>query len=79
MKKLTLKFYKHPIEQFIKLRNAILKAHVDRKKTIDVMHYGSFSIWNSLEDTGWQEYKKAREILAKYPFLEKLLLWFNLI
>ena len=56
----------------VKLRDAILTAHAGKYRTLDVRHHGNFATWDCLKDTGWQKYRKARDLLYTYPLLEKI-------
>ena len=57
----------------MKLHDAILTLHEGKCATLNVRFHGRYSTWDSLEDTEWQKYIKARNLLNKYPLLEKLL------
>lgn len=52
------------------LLEAIRICHAGKYKCLDVIHYGNGSaIWNPDSDSGWQEYRAARNKLGKHRIL----------
>lgn len=66
-------------ERVMNLLEAIKVAHNTKSHTPNVIHHSGFSSWDSEKDTGWQDYKAARNYIARYPRVEAMLKIFNII
>ena len=61
------------IERLVRFLRAVNVAHDGKNKPIAVRHCGRIFIWKAEEDTGWIEYKRARDVLSEYPRLVNIL------
>lgn len=62
------------------LYRAILIANAGKDKPLDVMYHGGRTYsWNADDDVSWQEYKKAREVIMKYKYIEIILLRLKIV
>ena len=61
------------IERFIRLLHAAKAAHYGKNKTLAVRRNGQAYVWRPEEDSGWNEYRRARDVLYKHPWIAKTL------
>ena len=67
------------IRKLIALRNAVFIAHRGKYEKLDVHAHATWCSWDSLNDSGWQEYRRAMELLSKHRWLELLLIKIEVI